>query len=132
MITLQVDTAKAQPQYSLEIRINNYSNPNQSRPFFNGTAYLSSPSQCCDPPNSAQQSCATGDRCDSVLLYCLRAAGTSRTNLDCLYNGSRTSTVNSDDASLDFSSDTVLGLPNPLVLEGLTTTWTVSCRGVNK
>ena len=117
---------KGQSQYVLEIRVNGYSNPNQFRPFCTtDTCFFGAP-QCCDQPDPVQQACTVGGRCDSVFFYCLRTIGTSRTLLGCSYSGSRSSDVNTDDASLDFSNATVLGLDNPLVLPGLTTTWNVS------
>lgn len=44
-----------------------------------------------------------------------------------MYSGSRISNgSNTDDAPIDFSQSSVLGLDNPLTLEGLTDTWNVS------
>ena len=70
---------------------------------------------CCDDFNEFD-SC-TGDRlCDSYFTYCLRPL--QRTGRGCPNN--RTSTVNTDDRYINFFNATVLGLPNPLLLPGLT------------
>ena len=109
--------------YELEIKINAYSNPNQVRPFCDPLCYFNSP-LCCD---SAQLgTCTTRGRCDSLFFYCLRAVRTSSSQRGCTYRGSRLSSRNLEDARIDFSNGTVLGLENPLILQGLTTTWNVS------
>ena len=95
----------------MEVRIHNYSNPNSL--LFNHS--------CCDMPCHTQNA-----RCDNVFHYCLRSINTPELNKEC--SGGNRSDVNDDDAPLNFSQSMVLGLPNPLPLQGLTTEWRVRIR----
>ena len=106
--------------YLVEVRLYGYDNPTQTcqdcrrRP-------LASPG-CCD--YFLTTTCIDSDRCDSFFYYCLRTIGSVGRN--CSYFGNRTSTVNMDDGRIDFNKSTVLGLENPLQLQGLTDAYTVS------
>jgi hypothetical protein len=95
----------------VEVRIHHYSNPNSL--LVDGIR--------CDTPWYT-----TSARCDNVFHYCLRSINTSESNDEC--SGGNRSDVNSNDTPLNFSQSTVLGLPNPLPLRGLTTQWTVSIK----
>lgn len=77
---------------------------------------------CCDGFDST--SCAGNDLCDSYFNYCLRAIGS--TGRGCSYFGDQSSDPNTDDYPLDFSQDIVLGLENPITLQGLVDTYTVN------
>lgn len=76
---------------------------------------------CCD--NFESSSCSGSSLCDSYFVYCLRTMGS--TGRGCSYFGNRISNVNGDDSPLNFSQSMVLGLENPIVLQGLTSTYTV-------
>ena len=105
---VQVCISSAVGDYIVEVRTHNYSNPDSL--LFDET--------CCDL-------CGTWySGCDNVFYYCLRNLSTSRANKECA--GGNRSLVNSNDAPLNFSKPTVLGLPNPLPLQGLTREWNVS------
>ena len=106
----QVCMATVIGDYTVEVRTHNYSNPG---------SLLARNGACCDP---LHMSCLNFTGCDNYFYYCLRSLGSNGT--DC--TGGRTSLINYDDAPLNFSQDTVLGLPNPLPLPGLTKEWHVS------
>ena len=124
--TMQI-TLTGLPQYEVEVTIDGYTNPNQARPSCNHVTDCPYTS-CCDGFNSMSFVC---HRCDSFFTYCLRSVDTLRDG--CPEGGNNTirSDVNPDDASIDFSQNTVLGLDNPLVFQGINDTWNVSiipCR----
>ena len=76
---------------------------------------------CCD--NFESTSCSGSSLCDSFFIYCLRTIGS--TGRGCSYFGNQISDSNMEDAPLNFSQSTVLGLENPIVLQGLTSAYTV-------
>ena len=76
---------------------------------------------CCDDFENTR--CSGSELCDSFFTYCLRTIGS--TGRGCSYFGNQISGVNSDDGPLNFSQSTVLGLTNPIILQGLTNTYTV-------
>ena len=94
--------------YIVEVRTINFSNP-QNR-VHRG--------QCCDPLPTNSSICG---ECDISFFYCLRPLGGSS---DC--NGGLASNFPAMDGEIDFSSDVILGLQNPLPLTGLTTEWKVN------
>ena len=77
---------------------------------------------CCDGFDSGSFDCY---RCDSFFTYCLRNVDTLTAGCPEDVNIMR-SGVNPDDAPIDFSQNTVLGLDNPLVFQGLSDNWNVS------
>ena len=101
-------------EYVVEVRTHGYNNPRS----------LLADGSCCDNINSSTwlwPTC-TVPGCDNVFYYCLRRLGSSG---GC--DGARmVSEINHNDTPLNFSNDTVLGLPNPLPLSGLTREWSVS------
>ena len=104
--------------YQLEVTVFGYNNPTgrcQGCPRRSGTR------ACCDDFDSI--SCSGSDHCDSRFTYCLQTLGS--TDSDCSYFGTRTSTINVADGPLNFSQNRVLGLENPLILQGLTNTYMV-------
>ena len=76
---------------------------------------------CCDWFRTIN--CDGDLRCDSYFIYCLA-------NDDgCAPNSQRwISTSNENDAPLNFSSSSILGLENPLTLEGLGSDYEVTVR----
>lgn len=78
---------------------------------------------CCDQQLTNLLPCLGVLRCDSYFSYCLRPIGSEGEN--CSYFGSRMSTANRDDGHTDFAQGTVLGLENPLQLQGLTANYAV-------
>ena len=104
--------------YQLEVTIFGYNNPTgrcQGCPRRSGTR------ACCDDFDST--SCSGSDLCDSMFTYCLRTIGSSGS--DCSYFGTQTSNINVADGPLNFSQYRVLGLENPLILQGLTNIYMV-------
>ena len=105
------------PQYKIAVMISSYTNPVQARILCSSCMDI----VCCDGHDSLG-GCL---RCDSFFTYCLRNVDT-RTD-DCPEDGTiMMSDVNPNDASIDFSQNTVLGLNNPIVFQGLNDTWNVS------
>ena len=101
--------------YVVQVEMVSYSNP--SNTLLDG--------QCCDPGNGGE--CKGKERCDTYFIYCL--VPHSSTTVGCLntYTGSTAvSSYIEDGETIDFSQPTVLGLPNPFNLTGITTTWEVN------
>ena len=67
---------------------------------------------CCDLFRTID--CEGDLQCDSYFVYCLAISQGCAPN-----SQRRISTSNENDGPLDFSSSLVLGLENPLILEGL-------------
>ena len=111
------------PQYEIVVMIGGYTNPYHGRQSCSNSACLR---VCCDGHDGS----GNCHRCDSFFIYCLRNFDTL--TADCPEGGTvMRSNVNPDDASIDFSQNTVLGLDNPLVFQGINHTWNVSiipCR----
>ena len=99
----------------VEVNVESYNNPT------NGCATCHG--GCCDDLNVT--TCTGQLRCDNQFTYCLRSHNTSATTGGC-QGASLSSNVNTDGEDIDFSQSTVLGLPNPLTLIGLTSSWQVS------
>ena len=93
--------------YVVRVRTHNYSNPGG----------LLVDSTCCD------LSCGVPS-CDNVFYYCLRTLDTSDGDREC--RDEKRNLVNYNDEPLDFSQPNVLGLFNPLPLQGLKKEWAVS------
>ena len=108
-------------RYLVEVRLFGYTNPTGRCQDCHSGGQFADPG-CCDTFTTA--TCTGGLRCDSFFYYCLRTIGSVGRN--CSYFGNRTSAANIDDGQIDFSQSTVLGLQNPLQLQGLTDTYTVS------
>ena len=96
---------------------------------------------CCDRHGKLDLPCESDERCDTYFNYFVRRLGStvSVRNETCTQStqsatgsqassGSlhqRTSQTNDNDGVIDFSSPTVLGLSNPLILRGLDNEWQV-------
>ena len=105
----------------MEVRLFGYNNPTQTcQDCLFGQ--FAADHGCCD--NFVRTVCMGGDQCDSYFIYCLRTIGSTGRN--CSYFGTRMSSANTDDRPIDFSQSSVLGLDNPLQLQGLTDAYTVS------
>ena len=100
----------------IEVDVQSYNNPT------NGCATCHG--GCCDDLNVT--TCTGFLRCDNQFTYCLRSHNTPATTGGCQGYISTISEVNTDGGRIDFSQPTVLGLPNPLTLTGLTNSWQVS------
>ena len=80
---------------------------------------------CCDNPTN-NGTCSDDDLCDVYFTYCLRPFGS--TGRGCSNYTNVTSSVKNDTSSFSFPQQedmSVLGLPNPLLLPGLTDAYTV-------
>ena len=100
--------------YQLEVTVFGYNNPTGK------CRDCGDRQSCCD--NFIAKNCS-GFLCDSFFIYCLRAIGSTRNG--CSYFGNQISSVNSDDGPLNFSQSTVLGLKNPIILQGLANAYMV-------
>ena len=106
--------------YQLEVTVFGYNNPT-------GRCH-----QCVNPANNqpgccddfVQTNCSGNFSCDSFFVYCLRPA-LERTGGNCSYFSNQTSDFNPDDGDLNFSQSPVLGLDNPIILQGLTNAYMV-------
>lgn len=108
--------------YLVEVRLFAYNNPTGKCQ----GCYVQRSNQvrCCD--TNSVVDCENIRRCDSYFIYCLRPLNTSSIEEGCFGFENRTSDFNRNDGTLNFSNETVLGLPNPLLLPGLTEAYTVS------
>ena len=100
--------------YQLEVTLSSYSNPT-------GRCGGCGPSQgCCD--DHGDTTCGGLEHCDTYFIYCLRTIGSTGR----CYFGNMTSDVSIDNSHTDFSSRSmVFGLDNPLILQGLTSNYSV-------
>ena len=106
-------------QYKTVVMISSYTNSDHS---IQNCGRFSCFRTCCDEHDDSGTKCLG---CDSFFTYCLRNVDTLTPG--CPEDGTiMMSDVNPDDAYIDFSMNTVLGLDNPLVFHGLTDTWNVS------
>ena len=83
--------------------------------FFRNPQSLLANGICCDFKTDG--SCAVPG-CDNLFTYCLR-----RTQNGANENCRTSPETNFDDQPLNFSEPMLLGLPNPLSLQGLTQQW---------
>ena len=105
--------------YVVEVQLFGYDNPtgrcyDQQECIINDGQH-----RCCDARRV--NDCTAFRRCDSYFIYCLRPLGSD--GVGCSGYRNRTSLVNWDDDNLDavdFSQSIVLGLENPLTLQGIT------------
>ena len=108
----------ANGRYQLEMRLSRYNNPTR-------TCQDCPRGTCCDD-FGRNGNCDSDRECDVYFIYCLRPLGS--TGMDCFnYRNITASEVRRDTTFINFNQDsTVLGLPNPLRLPGLTEAYTVS------
>ena len=100
--------------YQLEVTVFGYNNPTGR------CQGCGSARGCCD--DFEAKNCSKF-LCDSFFIYCLRTIGSSESG--CFSFGNRISYINTDDGLLNFSRSRVLGLENPVILQGLTNAYTV-------
>lgn len=85
--------------------------------YFNNPNGLLENNECCDFNETRSDGECAVSGCDNYFLYYLDTRQVTQ------YQDSRISETNYNDAPINFSSPTVLGLPNPLPLPGLTKLW---------
>ena len=108
--------------YILQLQLLGYNNPTQQRINFCNSNQCFGP--CCDAGSGP---CRNGDRrCDTFFTYCLRPLDTLVFGCGSSNGSEIQSDVNEDDAAVNFSQSTVLGLSNPINFPGLTNDWNVS------
>lgn len=106
--------------YVIQVGLHGYDNPT------NRLIARPGDRDCCD--GSPRNTCSGFRRCDNRFSFCVRPSGTSDIGTASCSSAVITSTeTNSNDADIDFNTDTVLGLDNPLLLQGITTAWEVQC-----
>ncbi len=104
--------------YDIIVRIYNYTNPTN-------TGQRRGPSNCCDRDRQAGGVCSTSRRCDNIFTFCVKMLGDSADGTSSCMSDLMTSETNDNDAPIDFTMSTWLGLDNPLRLTGITTAWQV-------
>ena len=111
--------------YVLQLQLLGYDNPTQERLFCNDDVCSSDLDlgQCCDGSGTCTNG---GRRCDTFFIFCLRPLGTLV--FGCGFSSAIViqSDVNENDAVINFSQSTILGLSNPINFPGLTNDWNVS------
>ena len=116
--------------YIIQTQLHSYDNPTQQRlrACINDRCFVAG---CCD---AGEGNCTSGERrCDTFFVFCLRPLGIAEYRLGCGSNGGSViqSDVNVNDAAINFSQSSFLGLNNPVDLPGLTNDWNVSCTRYN-
>ena len=99
--------------YILQVQLLDYNNPTQQ-------AVVSGQFACCDGCIGTFRR-----RCDTFFIFCLRPLDTTGLGCGSSSGSEIQSGVNVNDADIDYSGSTVLGLNNPLNLPGLTNDWNV-------
>lgn len=107
-------------RYFLEVSVHGYSNPTGRCRGCRVRGVIER--GCCD--NFLTTVCSGSLSCDSFFTYCI--GNGDRGCADPLQQ--RTSTVNENDGPVNFSQSTVLGLENPLILQGVTHAYHVCGR----
>lgn len=113
-----------QASYILNVRIHSYSGDDKCPECYK----FISPGCCDDFDNT--RSCEGLHRCDITFFYCLRDYGTVPSQSvsaieSCMDRLGMRSGVNIDNQQLDFTQESVMGLPNPIPLFGTTLAWQV-------
>ena len=113
--------------YLLEVRLNGYEN--RDGKCIGCPRRMNTDASSCYDDFGRFGDCNHPDRaCDSYFIFCLKTFGTWRERYNCQqnYEGTRVISVNVNDALLDYTYKTVLGLENPFLLPGLTEEYKVS------
>ncbi len=97
--------------YVVQVELVSYSNPSNTR----------SDGRCCDPGKGP---CSGWERCDTYFIYCLILRASTATVCTNKELTTRSSVI-WNGADINFSQPTVLGLPNPFKLTGISATWEV-------
>ncbi len=105
--------------YDIIVRIYNYTNPTNTGAFRGA-------SNCCDNSRQDGDVCSTTNRrCDNIFTFCVKTLDDSANGTSSCMSDLMTSETNWNDAHIDFTMSTWLGLDNPLRLNGITTAWQV-------
>ena len=109
MVTqVQLTSKFLRPDYVVEVLMQSYNNPTNRAEGQGG--------DCCDSNLVGSDSACTGFMlCDSYFIFCLRPLHTSPTQRGC-DTPNITSEVASNNASIDFTQTTFLGIANPFHL----------------
>ncbi len=107
--------------YVIIVRIHDYSNPRN-------TGVYRGLDNCCDDTRPSGGVCNTTiGRCDNRFTFCMKTLGDSADGTtSCMSEVLMTSVTNFNDAPIDFTWSTWLGLDNPLRLNGISTAWQVT------
>ncbi len=102
--------------YVVQVEMLSYSHPSNTR----------SVRRCCDPELGFGP-CSGDERCDTFFIYCLMPRASTAIVCPNTVPGffAISPRTAQNGATIDFSEPTVLGLPNPFNLTGLTTSWEV-------
>ena len=104
--------------YVIIVRIYDYSNPSN-------TGVDRGPDNCCDDTRQSGV-CSSLRRCDNRFTFCVKTLGDSADGTSsCMSEVLMTSVTNFNDAPIDFTGSTWLGLDNPLRLNGISIAWQV-------
>ena len=93
--------------YVVEVHMQSYNNPTNRA--------LGQGGDCCDPQPSTDSTCSEHERCDSYFIFCLRPLNTPPTQRGC-DTPNITSEVARNNASINFTQPTFLGIANPFQL----------------
>ena len=107
--------------YQLEVTVFGYDNPTGRCQECLNKGF--NHSGCCDE-FFRLNNCSGSTLCDTFFVYCLRQP-IGRTGRGCSYFGNKTSDFNPDDSLFDSFQSPVLGLENPIILQGLTNAYMV-------
>ncbi len=107
--------------YVIIVRIYDYSNPSN-------TGVYRGPDNCCDDNRQSGGVCdTTNGRCDNRFTFCMKTLGDSADGTtSCMSEVLMTSVTNFNDAPINFTAPTWLGLDNPLRLNGISIAWQVT------
>ena len=104
---VQLASVLVRADYVVEVHVQSYSNPTNRAVGQGG--------DCCDPQPSTDSTCSKLERCDNYFIFCLRPLNTPRTQRGC-DAPNITSGVADNNASIDFTNSTFLGITNPFFL----------------
>ena len=104
--------------YVIIVRIYDYSNPSN-------TGVDRGPDNCCDDTRQSGV-CSSLRRCDNRFTFCVKTLGDSADGTSsCMSEVLMSTETNLNDAPINFTGSTWLGLDNPLRLNGISTAWQV-------
>ena len=102
---VQLASISVRADYVVEVHVQSYSNPTNRA--------VGQEGDCCDPVPGADSTCSRNERCDSYFIFCLRPLNTTQRGCDA---HNITSEVAENNASIDFTNSTFLGITNPFHL----------------
>ena len=104
---VQLASKLLRADYVVEVHMQSYNNPINRA--------IGQEGDCCDLVPDADSTCSEHERCDSYFIFCLRPLNTSHTQRGC-DAPNITSEVAHNNASIDFTNSTFLGITNPFHL----------------